>query len=60
VLLNILVACVLQAMGEKMFALELETDFHATQEVLPLEVIKCVTRFVSIWLIHALVKPQQP
>jgi len=49
--INTLVACFLEAIGEKMFALE--SDFHAT----PLEVIKCGTRFVSIWLIHALVKP---
>ena len=53
--INILVAGVLQAMGEEMFALE--ADFHATQEVLPLKVIKCVARFVSNWLIHALVIP---
>jgi len=49
--INTLVAGVLQAIGEKMFALE--TDFHAAQEVLPLAVIKCVTRFVSTWVIHA-------
>ena len=36
-----------------MFALE--AGFHATQEFLPLEVIKCVTRFVLTWLIHALI-----
>jgi len=53
--INILVAGVLQAMGQEMFALE--GDFHATQEVLPLEAIKCVTRFFSTWLIHALVNP---
>ena len=50
-----LVAGVLQAMGEKMLALE--ADFHATHEVLSLKVIKCVTTFVFTWLIHALVKP---
>ena len=42
-------------MGEKMLALD--ADFHATQEVLPLEVIQCVTSFVFTWLTHALVKP---
>jgi len=42
-------------MGEKMFALE--ADFHATQGVLPLAVIKCFTKVVFNWLIHAFVKP---
>jgi len=42
--INTLVASVLQAMGEKMLALE--ADFHANQEVLPLKVIKVVTSFV--------------
>ena len=42
-------------MGEKMLALD--ADFHATQEVLPLEVIKCHQLCLQVtWLIHALVK----
>ena len=42
-------------MGENMFALE--ADFHATQEILPLAVIKCVTQVVFNLLIHAFGKP---
>jgi len=53
--INILVAGVFPAMGEKI--LTLEADFHAAQEILPLAVIKCFIRFVFNWLIHAFVKP---
>ena len=53
--INTLVAGVLPAMDEKMFALEV--DLHAAQVFLPLVVVKCFTTVVFNWLIHTVVEP---
>ena len=53
--INIPVTGVLPAMGDKMFALEV--DLHAAQIVSPLVVVKCFTSVVFNWLIHAVVEP---